>query len=127
MIPTPSSRHAGRISSSIPRESDLQVGDRVHRLGAAERLGPRFREAHLTDEPRLDHLGDRTDGLVDRHRRVGPAEAVDVEVIGPQTPERVRERRSPCENAIDTLGDRNSPFLSTTGCDPESVLGARSR
>ena len=53
------------------RVLDLQVADRMRRRGAADRLRAHLGEADVPDVAGLDELGDRPDGLLDRHLR-GP-------------------------------------------------------
>ena len=63
---------------------DLQVEDRMHRCGAADGLAP------ISDRPMCAHIagahhvGDRADRLLDRHARVEPRRAVDVDIVGVQ-------------------------------------------
>ncbi len=47
----------------------LQRGDRVDRVGAADRLRRRLGEAEVAHLALLDQLGHRADGLLDRHLR----------------------------------------------------------
>ena len=50
--------------------------------GAADGVGADLGQADVADVAGLDHLGDGADGLLDRHGRVEPGEAVDVDVVG---------------------------------------------
>ena len=52
------------------------------RGGAADRLGADLGQADVADVAGLDQLGDRADGLLDRHVRVEPGGPVDVDVVG---------------------------------------------
>jgi hypothetical protein len=85
-MPMPSSRQAGRISPSIPRENqrvlDLQIADRVNGIGAPDRVGTDLGKADMADIACLHHVGDCADGVLDRHRRVKTGWAVDVDVLG---------------------------------------------
>ena len=51
------------------RVLDLQVADRMGRVGAPDRLGADLREADVANVPGLNHLADRPDRLLDRDRR----------------------------------------------------------
>ena len=66
----PSSRQVGEDlvldAARDQRVLDLQVGDRVHRGGAADRLGADLGEPDVAHVAGLDQLGDRADGLLDR-------------------------------------------------------------
>ena len=73
------------------RVLDLQVGDGVDGGGAAQRVRADLREADVADEAGLDHLGDRSDGLLDRHRLIEPRRAVDVDVVRAEPPQRLGE------------------------------------
>jgi hypothetical protein len=62
------------------------------------------------------HLGDRPDGLLDRDGGIEPAQAVDVDMIGPEPTERIREgaldgRRAPVDPDDGAVGARRSPNL----------------
>jgi hypothetical protein len=50
-------------------------------MGAADGLGTAFREAHVAHAARLDHLGDRSDRLLNRDGGVHPPQAIDVDVV----------------------------------------------
>src|SRR3954463_10035998 len=102
----PSSRQAGRISSSMPREmSEYSIcRSQIGCVAAARRIvsaptpgGPRWGAPppppHPAPPPRLHALGDRADGFLDRDRGVQARRPVDVDVVDPEPVERVRERR----------------------------------
>src|SRR5437867_669370 len=57
----------------------LHRGDRVHRAGAAERLGPRLGEAEPAHLARAHEVGHRTHGVLDRGARVHPVLVVEVD------------------------------------------------
>ncbi len=92
----PSSRQAGRIACSMPREISeysicrSQIG--CDGRGAADRLGADLGEADVADVAGLHQLGDRADGLLDRHVGVQARRAVDVDVVDAEARERVGER-----------------------------------
>ncbi len=60
-------------------------------VGSARRVGAGLGQADVAHVAGLDHLGDRADGLLDRHRGVDAPEPVDVDVIGAEPAERVGE------------------------------------
>ena len=71
---------------------DLHVADRVHGMGASERLRAHLGQPDMADVAGLDHLGDRADGLLDRQAWVDPGRAVDVDVVGTESLQSVGER-----------------------------------
>ena len=71
------------------RVLDLQVGDRMDGIGAADRLRPDLGEADIADVAALDQVGDGADRLLDRHVRIETARAVDVDVVGAEALQRV--------------------------------------
>ncbi len=73
------------------RVLDLEVADRVDGGGAAQGVGADLGEADVADVAGLDQLGDRADGLLDRHGGVQPGGAVDVDVVGAQAAQGVGE------------------------------------
>ena len=92
----PSSRQVGQDlvldAARDQRVLDLQVGDRdATACGAADRLGADLRQPDVADVAGLDQLGDRADRLLDRHVRVEPRRAVDVDVVGAEPLQRVGE------------------------------------
>ena len=70
---------------------DLQVGDRMHGVGAANGVGTDFRKTDMLDIAGLHHLGDGADRVLDRHRRIEPRRAVDVDMIDAESLQRVGE------------------------------------
>jgi hypothetical protein len=70
---------------------DLQVGDRVRGVGAPNGVGADFRKTDMFDIAGLHHLGDGADRFLDRHRRIEPRRAVDVDMIDPEPLQRVGE------------------------------------
>jgi hypothetical protein len=74
------------------RVLDLKVGDRMGGLRSADPLRTGLREPHVADVASLHHFADRANGLLDGHRGVDPTDPVDVQVVGPQPAEGVRER-----------------------------------
>ena len=95
MTATPSSRaRRQQLPLGAAREQrvlDLHVADRVDRVRAAQRVGADLREPDVADVALLDELGDRPDGLLDRHVRVDAGRAVDVDVVGAQAAQRVAQ------------------------------------
>ena len=43
---------------------------------------PDFRQPDVTDIAGAHHVGDRADGVLDRHVRIDPGRPVDVDIIG---------------------------------------------
>ncbi len=82
----------GLDAAGEQRVLDLQVGDRVDGVGAAQGLRADLGQADVADQAGLHHLGDRADGLLDRDGRVEAGRAVDVDVVGAEAVQRVRER-----------------------------------
>ena len=97
-MPMPSSRHVGTISASSSRGEQrplaLQRGDRVHRMGAPDRVGRRLGDAEVADLAGRDELAHRPERLLDRDGRVGPMEVVEVDPVGAEATER-RVARGP--------------------------------
>ncbi len=63
-------------------------GDRVHGVRAADRLGRGLGEAEVANLALLHELGHRADGLLDRRVGVHAVLVVEVDVVGPQPPQR---------------------------------------
>jgi hypothetical protein len=108
------------------RVLDLQVTDRVDGGRAANGVGAGLREADVADIARLDHLGDRAHGLLDRDVRVDARRPVDVDVVGPKAPQRVGEEvpdrlRAAVVSRPAGGGSRSAPNLTLT------VTSSRSR
>src|SRR5262249_32167986 len=75
---------AGRedFTFNTPRDQrvlDLQVCDRVHRLGAPDGLRADFREADVTHVSLLDQVGNRADRVLDGYVRIETRRTVDVD------------------------------------------------
>ena len=91
----PSSASAGKIvalgAAAHQRVLDLQVADRVHLRGAADRLDADLGEADVADVARLHHVGDRADGLLDRDRGIEARRTVDVDVVDAEARQAVGE------------------------------------
>jgi len=66
----------------------LEGGDRVHGVGATDRVGGGFGEAQVADLARLDELLHRADGLLDRDRGVHAVLVVEVDVVDTEALER---------------------------------------
>jgi hypothetical protein len=73
------------------RVLDLQVGDRVHRVRAPDRLGPDLGETDVADIARLDQLADRTHRLLARDVGEDAPGPVDIHVVDAKPSERVSE------------------------------------
>ena len=73
------------------RVLDLQVGDGVDGGGPPDRLGADLGQPDVAHVARLDHLGDRADGLLDRDGRIESRRPVDVDVVRAQAAQGVRE------------------------------------
>ena len=76
------------------RVLDLQIGDRMHRVRAADGFGADFRQADVPIAARLHHVGDRADRVLDRHVGIEPRRAVDVDVVDAEPLQRVGEESS---------------------------------
>jgi hypothetical protein len=74
------------------RALDLQVRDRVHRGGAAQGFRADLGQADVADVAGVHQLGDGADGVLDRHVRVEPRRAVDVDRLDTEALQRVRRR-----------------------------------
>ena len=74
------------------RVLDLQRGDRVDGVRAADGGGAHLGQAEVPDEAGLDHLRDRADRVLDRDPRVQPGRLVQVDVVGAEPLQRVGER-----------------------------------
>src|ERR1700722_19629009 len=57
----------------------------MYRVCAADRVGSDLRKSDVFDIARLDHLGDGTNVVFDRHMRIEPRRTIDVDIVGPQT------------------------------------------
>ena len=68
---------------------DLQIGDRVHRMGAPDGFGADFRKADMPDPAGLDHVGHGADRILDRHIRIEPRRAVDIDVVDAEPLQRI--------------------------------------
>ena len=108
----PSSRQVGRIvvldAARDQRIFDLQVGDRMHGRGAADRLGADLGQADMADIAGLHQVGDGADRVLDRHVRIEPRRAVDVDMVDAEPLQRiggeVLHRRRPCVEADPAAG-----------------------
>ena len=73
------------------RVFDLQVADRMDRSGAAECLRADLGQADVADPAFVDAVLERADGVLDRHLRIEPRGAIDVDHLDPQPLKRVGE------------------------------------
>ena len=73
------------------RVLDLQVGDGVNRVRTPHGLGTRLGETDVADVAGLHELRDRADRLLDRDVREDASRAVDIDIVGAETAERVGE------------------------------------
>ncbi len=64
----------------------------MHRCRTADSRCTHLGQAHVAHVASLDHVGDRTDRVFDRHVRVQPCGPVNVDVIDAQTLQRIREK-----------------------------------
>jgi hypothetical protein len=80
------------VTSEYSICTSLIVADRVHGMGASERLRAHLGQPDVADVAGLDHLGDRADGFLDRHAWVDPGRAVDIDVVGTEPLQSVGER-----------------------------------
>ena len=96
---------------------ELDVGNGVDGVGAADGLGADLGEADVADMARSDEIGDGADGLLDRHRGIEAGRAVDVDIVGAEAGERIGEEVAQCHGAgLDARqppeGVRSAPNLS---------------
>jgi hypothetical protein len=61
---------------------DLQIRDGMNRVSPPDRLRTNLRQSDRPHVPGLHHLGDGSDRVLDRHRRIEAARAIDVHVVG---------------------------------------------
>ena len=89
----PSSRQVGRIcildAARDQRIFDLQVDDRMDGCGPADGVGADFGQADMADIAGLDHVGDGADRVFDRHVRIEPGRAVDVDIVDAEPLQRI--------------------------------------
>src|SRR5215467_13275459 len=98
-MPMPSSRQAGRISPSIPREiSEYSICTSLT-IGAPDRVGADLGKTDMADIACLHHVGDCADGLVNRHRRVETRGTVNIDIVGAQPAERISEEHQGLDSA----------------------------
>src|SRR3546814_8559618 len=76
--------------------------------GSVDGIGADLGEADVADMSCLHHVGDRADGLLDRHLRIEPGGPVDVDVVDAQALQRIGEeglhRRRPAVEADPATG-----------------------
>ena len=94
----------------------LQRGDRVHGVGAADRVGAGLGQADVADLALGDQLGQRADGVLDRGVRVDPVLVVQVDVVGAEPLQRALDRgadvgRAAVEDAGAAAGVRDEAEL----------------
>ena len=116
----PSSRQVGRIAAfdaaGEERIFDLQVGDGVSSVGAADGVDAGLGQPHIAHVAGLDEVADGADGFLDRHVRVDPAWPVDIDVVGVEALQGVGEERLHCRRAAviaepGTVGAAQGPEL----------------
>ena len=78
-------------SAADQRVLDLQVGNRVDGVCAADGVGPHLGQSNGADIPGLHEIRNRADGLFDRLLRIETTWAVDVDMIDAEAPEGVAE------------------------------------
>ena len=87
---------------------DLQIADRMHGGGAADRFGAHLRQADMADIAGLHHVGDGADRLLDRHVRIEPRRPVDIDMVDAEPLQRIGEevlhRRRPRVEAAPAAG-----------------------
>ena len=94
----------------------LQRGDRVHRVGATDRLGSGLREPDVQDLALGDQLGEGADRVLDRGVRVDAVLVVQVNAVGPEPLQRALDggpdvRRGRVEYAGALAGVRDEAEL----------------
>src|SRR5712671_6810702 len=53
----------------------------MHCMGTTDRVSTSLRETDVPDVTRLDHVCDRTNGVLNRHGRINTCGAVDIDVV----------------------------------------------
>ena len=74
-------KNLGFGSAADQRVFDLEIADRMDRLGAADGVRSHLRQADGANVPGLHQVGDRADGVFDRNRRIEPSRPIDVDVV----------------------------------------------
>src|SRR5450631_4682688 len=64
----------------------------MHGVGAAYGVGADFRKADMLDVAGLHHLGDGADRVLDRHCRIEPRRAVDVDMVDAEPLQRIAQK-----------------------------------
>ena len=100
---------------------DLQVGDRVHGRGAADRLGADLRQADMPDIACLHQIGDRADRILDRHIRIEPRRPVDVDMVDAQPLQRIGAK------VLTAAGRASKPIQAADGIAHAAELDADQR
>jgi len=72
------------------RVFDLQIADGMNGVSATKRLRADLRQSDVTHVASLYHVGDRTHGIFDRYARIEVAQAIDVDVVDSQPPQRIQ-------------------------------------
>ena len=81
-------QHLGLVVAGPQRVLRLQRGDRVHGVGAADRVDPGLGQPDVADLALGDQFGDGADGVLDRGVRVDPVLVVQVDVVGVEPSQR---------------------------------------
>ena len=86
-------RAAGRQYGFLDATGDqrvlnLKVGDRMNGGRPADRLRSDLRKPNMADITSLHHFRDGSDRVLDRHVRIEPCRAVDVDIIGAEALQR---------------------------------------
>ena len=81
-----------RLAAADQRGFDLQIDDRVDRGGAADAVSAELRQRDVADVAGLHQVGDRADGVLDRHLRIEARRPVDVDVAAPEPGQAVADR-----------------------------------
>ena len=86
VTPMPSSRQVSRISPSMPREMrEYSICRSLTGCTACARrdgVGTHLGQTEVADKPGLDHVGDRSHGVLDRHGGIKARRPVNVDVVG---------------------------------------------
>jgi hypothetical protein len=95
----------------------LQRGDRVHGVGAADRVGRSFGQADVQDLALVEQIDQRGDGVLDGGVRVDPVLVVEVDPVGAQARQGALDGGADVGRAaVDVAG-------SATGVGHEAELG----
>ena len=85
-------QHRGFGVAGPQRVLRLQSGDRMHGVGAADRVHPGLGQPDVAHLALRDQLRDRADGVLDRRVRVDAVLVVQIDVVGAEAAQRTLDR-----------------------------------